>query len=181
MPGTGVHIDTLSCHVPDLVNLWQGLNRSAMGMTRPEEEEIPDDEKPETKGFPKGDPLGKFFNIATKVGKSCETMVLMTTLYGKAGTALCQAIDPDVEKEAQGDVDKIKGRAKDEIRGVKAVLDQMEKITKKQKQADDDEAKEAGNEDDPSWSTIYRVMYNCRCMFLLLDSLNPDEPSIPKP
>lgn len=141
------------------------ITKEEMKQLAKEQAEIPEEERPETKGFEKGDPLGVFFNIAKRVQGSCETMVTMHGLYKKAALELTQSIDPDSEKAAQSKLDKIVGRAKDEISGVKAVLDQMDKICKKQKAADDEEAKEAGV-DDPSWTTIYRVMYNCKWSLL---------------
>jgi len=121
---------------------------------------------PETKGFPKGDPLGIFFNIARRVQKSCATMTLLHKLYKKAAYELTSSIDTDTAKEAQAKMDKIQDKAKGEIRGVKAVLDQMEQISDKQKAKDDDEAKEAGD-DEPGWTSVYRVMYNCRWSLLI--------------
>jgi len=121
---------------------------------------------PETQGFEHGDPLGVFFNIAKRVQNSCDMMRRLHKLYKVAAYDLTDAIENDKVKIAQGKIDKIKDRAKSEISGVKAVLDQMEQILTKRKVQDEKEAKEAGD-DTPGWTTVYRVMYNCKWSLLI--------------
>lgn len=119
-----------------------------------------------TQGFAPDDPLGIFFNIAKRVMKSCETIETVHKFYKKAAYELTEAVEVEKERIAQGKIDKIHSRAKTEISGVKAVLDQMEQILEKQKASDEKAAKEAGD-DVPGWTTTYRVMYNCKWSLLI--------------
>jgi len=124
-------------------------------------------EKPECQGFEKGDPLGIFFNIAKKVQKNCHEMRLFHKLYKKQAFILTNSIDVDTGKKAQQTIDKIHGRAKDTIKGVKAVMDKMDEQLKKQKEVDDKETVKEG--EDPAEVGMkpgYRVMYNCKWSLL---------------
>lgn len=128
---------------------------------------VPKEEQPECQGFEKGDPLGIFFNIAKKVQNNCHEMEMIKKLYKKQAWDLTNSIDVESAKKAQGLLDKIHGRAKGIIKGVKAVMDKMDQLCTEQKERDDKAAADAGEEPDPgSMTPVYRVMYNCKWSLL---------------
>jgi len=109
--------------------------------------DVPKDERPECPGFEKGDPLGIFFNVAKKVQKNCSEMEMIKKLYKKQAWVLTNSIDVESGKKAQGMLDKVHGRAKGIIKGVKAMMDSMDKLCNEQKDSEIEERMKSGATD----------------------------------
>lgn len=119
-----------------------------------------------TQGFNDKDPverrLAVFFNIAGKVRASCDMMTSLHKLFKEYAWELTKAIEPEAQSVAQGRLDAVKKRGKQETSGVKKIMDEMKKHLEEQKEADDKKCKEQGDDpEEEGWSTPYRVMYNC--------------------